>query len=197
VSFNRTARILSAIEMRRSKSARRINSMRLGFPASIRTALFAGLLWGGLAVAGARQPSDQSASPQSAPQTDQPAPPTAPPADQQTAPQADQQPAPQTASPADNTKMNERDRNANEPTADRQKDNRSDREITQQVRKAIVKDKSLSTYAHNVKVITQNGMVTLKGPVRSEEEKKAIEAKAAEVAGQEKVTNQLDVKSKD
>jgi len=171
--------------------------MRLVFPTSIRNALFAGLLLGGLAVAGAQQPSDQSAPPQSAPQTDQQAPQTAPPADQQTAPQADQQPAPPTASPADNTKMNERDRNANEPTADRQKDNRSDREITQQVRKAIVKDKSLSTYAHNVKVITQNGMVTLKGPVRSEEEKKAIEAKAAEVAGPDKVTNQLDVKSKD
>jgi osmotically-inducible protein OsmY len=93
--------------------------------------------------------------------------------------------------------MNERDRNPNEPTADRQKDNRSDRELTQQVRKAIVKDKSLSTYAHNVKVITQNGMVTLKGPVRSEEKKKAIEAKAAEVAGQDKVTNQLDVRPKD
>jgi hypothetical protein len=171
--------------------------MRLVFPTSIRNALFAGLLLGGLAVAGAQQPSDQSAPPQSAPQTDQQAPQTAPPADQQTAPQADQQPAPPTASPADNTKMNERDRNANEPTADRQKDSRSDREITQQVRKAIVKDKSLSTYAHNVKVITQNGMVTLKGPVRSEEEKKAIEAKAAEVAGQDKVMNQLDVKSKD
>jgi osmotically-inducible protein OsmY len=170
--------------------------MRLVFSTRIRTALFAGLLLGGLAVAVAQQPSDQSAPPQSAPPTDQPAQ-TAPPADQQTAPQADQQPAPQTASPADNTKMNERDRNPKEPTADRQKDNRSDREITQQVRKAIVKDKSLSTYAHNVKVITQNGMVTLKGPVRSEEEKKAIEARAAEVAGQDKVTNQLDVKSKD
>ena len=171
--------------------------MRLVFPTRIRTALFAGLLLGSLAVAVAQPPSDQSAPPQSAPQTDQQAPQTAPPADQQTAPQADQQPAAQSASPADNTKLNERDRNANEPTADRQKDNRSDREITQQVRKAIVKDKSLSTYAHNVKVITQNGMVTLKGPVRSEEEKKAIEAKAAEVAGQDKVTNQLDVKSKD
>ena len=170
--------------------------MRLGCPTGIRTALFAGLLLGGSAVAGAQQPSDQSAPPQSAPQTDRQAPPTAPPADQQTAPQADQQSAPQTASPADDTKMNERDRNANEPTADRQKDNRSDREITQQVRKAIVKDKSLSTYAHNVKVITQNGMVRLMEPVRSEE-KKAIEAKAAEVAGQDKVTNQLDVKSKD
>jgi hyperosmotically inducible periplasmic protein len=195
--------------------------MRYVFVSGIRTALFAGLLLGGLAVAGAQQPSDQSAPPQSAPQTDQQAPQTASPGDQQTAPQAeqppaaqpsaprtdqqapqtpppaDQQPAPQTAAPADNTKVNVRDRSATEPTADRQKDNRSDREITQQVRKAIVKDKSLSMYAHNVKVITQNGMVTLKGPVRSEEEKKAIEAKAAEVAGQDKVTNQLDVKSKD
>jgi osmotically-inducible protein OsmY len=179
--------------------------MRYVFVPGIRTALFAGLLLGGLAVAGAQQPSDQSPPP-SASQTDQQAPQTAAPADQQTAPQADQppsapqadqQPAPQTAAPADNTQVNARDRNANEPTADRQKDNRSDREITQQVRKAIVKDKSLSMYAHNVKVITQNGMVTLKGPVRSEEEKKAIEAKAAEVAGQDKVTNQLDVKSKD
>jgi hyperosmotically inducible protein len=202
VSFNRTVFILSAIEMRRANPQGGSNSMRLVFPTRIRTALFAGLLLGGLAVAGAQQPSDQSPPPQSAPQTDQQPPQTALPPDQQTAPQADQQPAPQTASPvdntpADNTKLNERDRNANEPTADRQKDNRSDREITQQVRKAIVKDKSLSTYAHNVKVITQNGMVTLKGPVRSEEEKRAIEAKAAEVAGQDKVTNQLDVKSKD
>lgn len=56
-------------------------------------------------------------------------------------------------------------------------------------------DKSLSTYAHNVKIIAQNGMVTLKGPVTSEEEKKTIEAKAAEVVGPEKVTNELQVKS--
>jgi osmotically-inducible protein OsmY len=59
-----------------------------------------------------------------------------------------------------------------------------------------VKDKSLSTYAHNVKIITQNGQVTLRGPVRSEEEKRAVEAKAAEVAGDNKVTSELDVKSK-
>jgi hypothetical protein len=108
------------------KSASRINFMRLVFPTRIRTALFAGLLLGGLAVAVAQQPSDQSAPPQSAPQTDQQAPQAAPPADQQTAPPADQQPAAQNASPADNTpadntKLNERDRNPNEPTADRQK----------------------------------------------------------------------------
>jgi osmotically-inducible protein OsmY len=101
-----------------------------------------------------------------------------------------------TTPPADNTKMNQRDRNANEPTADQQKANRSDRDITQQIRKSIVSDKSLSTYGHNVKVITQNGMVTLKGPVRSEEEKKAVEEKAAQVAGADKVTNEIDVQPK-
>jgi osmotically-inducible protein OsmY len=92
--------------------------------------------------------------------------------------------------------MNQRDRNSNEATADQQKANRSDRDITQQIRKSIASDKSLSTNGHNVKVITQNGMVTLKGPVRSEEEKKAVEDKAAEVAGADKVTSEIDVQPK-
>jgi len=105
-----------------------------------------------------------------------------------------QEPNSQTPPAADNTKTNERDRSANEPTADQQKDTRSDRDITQQIRRSIVNDKSLSTYAHNVKVITQHGQVTLKGPVRSEDEKKAIEAKAAEVAGENKVSSELNVK---
>src|SRR5690348_13844599 len=67
---------------------------------------------------------------------------------------------------SDNTKVNQRDRNAAEPTADQQKENRSDRDLTKEIRKSLVDDKSLSTYAHNVKVIAQNGKVTLKGPVR-------------------------------
>ena len=94
----------------------------------------------------------------------------------------------------DNTKVNERDKNKSEPTADQQKDNRSDRDITQQIRQSVMKDKSLSTYAHNIKVISRNGKVTLKGPVRSEEEKKTIESKAVEVAGAGNVTNELTVK---
>jgi len=98
--------------------------------------------------------------------------------------------------PADNTKVNQRDRSSDQPTADQQKMNPSDRDITQQIRKSIVADKSLSTYAHNVKVITQNGMVTLKGPVRTEEDKKAIEDKAAQVAGAEKVTSEIEVQPK-
>ena|ERR1017187_1369698 len=103
--------------------------------------------------------------------------------------------AQQSAGSADNTTVNQRDRNSNEPTADQQKNNRSDRDITQQIRRAIMQDKSLSTYAHNVKVITQDGQVTLKGPVRSDDEKRAVEAKASEIAGENKVTSELDVKS--
>jgi hyperosmotically inducible periplasmic protein len=92
----------------------------------------------------------------------------------------------------DNTKMNQADRN-DQPTADQQKNNRSDRELTQHIRQAIMEDKSLSTYAHNVKIISQNGVVTLKGPVRSDDERRAIEAKANEVAGKDKVVNELTV----
>jgi hyperosmotically inducible periplasmic protein len=102
--------------------------------------------------------------------------------------------APSDNAPADNTKVNRQDQNPAEPTADQQKNNRSDREITKQIRRAIVNDKSLSTYAHNVKIITQDGQVTLKGPVRSDEEKQAIEAKATAVVGENKVTSELAVK---
>jgi hyperosmotically inducible protein len=97
----------------------------------------------------------------------------------------------------DNTKTNQRDRSQNEPTADQQKENQSDRELTAKVRQALVKDKSLSTYAHNVKIIVQDGIVTLKGPVRSEEEKRAVEEKAAEAAGgADKIKSELEVSSK-
>ena len=98
-----------------------------------------------------------------------------------------------TTKPADNTAVNKRDRSKNSNTADNQKDNTSDRETTKKIRQAIMADKTLSTYAHNVKIITKSGMVTLKGPVRSDEEKSTVEAKAKEVAGADKVTNQLSV----
>ena len=95
----------------------------------------------------------------------------------------------------DNTKVNKRDRQPGEATADKQKMNKADRELTQNIRKAIIADKSLSTYAHNIKVISQDGVVTLKGPVHTEEEKKSIEAKATEVAGSSaKVNNEITVK---
>ena len=94
----------------------------------------------------------------------------------QTPRQDSQSPAP------DNSKMNQDERNSGK-TADQQKENQSDRELARQIRRAIVQNKSLSTYAHNVKIVAQGGTVTLKGPVKSEEEKAAIENKAAEVAG--------------
>ncbi|MBA3913341.1 MAG: BON domain-containing protein [Acidobacteriales bacterium] len=97
----------------------------------------------------------------------------------------------------DNTKTNQRDRMSSEPTADQQKENKSDRELARQIRRAIVQDKSLSTYAHNVKIIAQGGMVTLKGPVKSDQEKQTIESKAAEVAGSpDKIKSELQVSDK-
>jgi osmotically-inducible protein OsmY len=89
----------------------------------------------------------------------------------------------------DNSKQNKNQTQ----TADNQTNAKSDRLTTQKIRKAIMADKSLSTYAHNVKVIGEGGKVTLKGPVRSEDEKNALGAKAAEVAGASNVDNQLSV----
>ena len=90
----------------------------------------------------------------------------------------------------DNTKMN---KDQTSPTADQQKMNSTDRAISQKIRKAIHDDKNLSTYAHNIKVVTQDGKVTLRGPVQSEDEKSAIQAKAVGIVGQENVTNQIEV----
>ena len=93
----------------------------------------------------------------------------------------------------DNTKTNQGDANKGATTADQQKINAADRSITKEIRSSIMKDKSLSTYAHNIKIITQDGKVTLKGPVRSEDEKAAIESKAVAIAGANNVTDQLEV----
>jgi hyperosmotically inducible periplasmic protein len=90
----------------------------------------------------------------------------------------------------DNTKKN---KDQTSPTADQQKVNPTDRAITQKIRKAVHDDTSLSTYAHNIKIIAQDGKVTLRGPVRSEDEKSNLQAKAVAVAGRENVTNQLEV----
>lgn len=93
----------------------------------------------------------------------------------------------------DNTKTNQGDANKGATTADQQKMNAADRNITKEIRSSIMKDKSLSTYAHNIKIITQDGKVTLKGPVRSEDEKATIESKAVAIAGANNVTDQLEV----
>ena len=81
-------------------------------------------------------------------------------------------------------------------TAGQQSNSKADRELTRNIRRAIVDDKSLSTYAHNIKIITRNGAVTLKGPVRTEEEKKAVEAKAAEAAGGATINSKIEVAPK-
>jgi osmotically-inducible protein OsmY len=79
-------------------------------------------------------------------------------------------------------------------TADNQTNAKSDRLTTQKIRKAIMADKDLSTYAHNVKIITVDGAVTLKGPVQSEEEKQKVASEAAGVVSADKITNELTVK---
>lgn len=94
----------------------------------------------------------------------------------------------------DNTAVNKQDRDAQQPTADQAKNNKSDRDLEKNIRRDVVHDKSLSTYGHNVKIVAQQGKVTLRGPVHSEDEKRAIEEHARKYAGDGNVTNQLTVK---
>jgi hyperosmotically inducible protein len=93
---------------------------------------------------------------------------------------------------ADNTAVNKADRDTAAPTADQAKNNLSDRELMRHIRRDIVKDKSLSTYGHNVKIIAEHGKVTLKGAVHSDDEKHAIEEHAKKYAAD--IDDQLTVK---
>ena len=90
----------------------------------------------------------------------------------------------------DNTANNKQEM----PTADQQKESPADRDLAKKIRRSIMDDKNLSTYAHNIKVIVRDGEVTLKGPVKSDDERAAIESKASSIAGTGKVQNQLTVK---
>jgi len=96
---------------------------------------------------------------------------------------------------ADNTRTNKTD--SAKPTADQQKQNRSDVEITREIRQALTKDKVLSTYAKNIKIVTQNGNVTLSGPVRTDDEKKSVEKAATDVAGAGHVKNEIQIAAKE
>ncbi len=96
------------------------------------------------------------------------------------------------AVPADNTGSN-KDASNRTGTADDQKENATDRALTQDIRKGVMADKSLSTYAHNVKIVAVNGTVTLNGVVRSDEEKNAVQQIAAKAAGNDRVINDLKV----
>jgi hyperosmotically inducible periplasmic protein len=97
------------------------------------------------------------------------------------------------AAAADNTGKNVRDRDTNTMVPTDQAENKADLTITQNIRKAVVDDDGLSTTAKNVKIVTANGVVTLRGPVKSAAEKASIEAKARKVAPEAKVQNQLEV----
>jgi len=94
----------------------------------------------------------------------------------------------------DNTKVNERDRNNTALTPMDQSNAKTDLKITQQIRQAVMADGTLSFAAKNVKIITQGGKVTLRGPVKSDQERSSIEAAARKVAGVAQVDNQLEVK---
>jgi len=99
-------------------------------------------------------------------------------------------------SPAvDDTRINDRDK-AGATTPIDQGNNPADLDTTQQIRKALMSDDSLSTDAKNVKVITNGGVVTLRGPVKNEQERRTIEAKARQLAGKNQVDDRLDVESK-
>jgi hyperosmotically inducible protein len=90
----------------------------------------------------------------------------------------------------DNSSQNK----ASTETADNQANSKADRQTTAKIRKAIVGEKDLSNYAHNIKVITINGQVTLKGPVQTEDEKQKVASLAASVVPPDKIVNELTVK---
>jgi hyperosmotically inducible periplasmic protein len=99
------------------------------------------------------------------------------------------------AADADNTARNERDKSSMAVTPPDQGENEADLAITSKIRQAIVDDNALSVNAHNVKVITNAGVVTLRGPVKSQTEKTTIETKAKQVAGVTRIDNQLEVEA--
>ena len=94
----------------------------------------------------------------------------------------------------DNTAINERDRSGETETSGDQSNGSADLKITQAIRQALVKDSELSMTAKNVKIITNNGQVTLRGPVKNEQEKARIDQLAKSAAGKPKIDDQLDVK---
>jgi hyperosmotically inducible protein len=96
---------------------------------------------------------------------------------------------------ADNTSKNQRDRSGETATSGDQSNSQEDVKITAAIRRAVVGDKSLSMTAKNVKIITANGTVTLRGPVNNDAEKTKIAELAQSAAGNAKIDNQLEVKT--
>jgi len=94
----------------------------------------------------------------------------------------------------DNTEINERDRSRETQTSGDQSNSSADLKVTQAIRQALMKDSELSTTAKNIKIITDNGQVTLRGPVKNAQEKAKIDQLARSAAGGAKIADQLDVK---
>jgi hyperosmotically inducible periplasmic protein len=94
----------------------------------------------------------------------------------------------------DNTKTNERDRSGETNTSGDQSNSSADLKVTQAIRQALMKDSELSTTAKNIKIITANGQVTLRGPVKTAQEKAKVDQIARSAAGGAQVDDQLDVK---
>jgi hyperosmotically inducible periplasmic protein len=115
-------------------------------------------------------------------------------AQQPTATPAD--PAASDSGQADNTKRNSTEENKNTDTAEKQSNSKDDLALTQKIRQEVVKDGSLSMNAKNIKIVARDGKVMLRGPVDSQREKDTIGSKAGEIAGKDKVENQLEVKAK-
>ena len=101
----------------------------------------------------------------------------------------------QTSTSVDNTNINERDKGGATKTPDDQSNSKQDRELLAAVRRVIVKDKSLSTMAHNVKILVSGGVATLRGPVKNADEKAKVESLAKNVKGITSTDNQLDMKA--
>lgn len=101
-----------------------------------------------------------------------------------------------TAPAPDNSATNAAQNGNRGITAQQQSNAEADLKITQKIRQALVKDKNLSTYAHNVKIITEGGQVVLKGPVKSQAEKQEVENKAGRIAGNDRVRSELEVVAK-
>jgi hyperosmotically inducible periplasmic protein len=97
----------------------------------------------------------------------------------------------------DNTAVNQRDRSGETETSGDQANNAADLKITQAIRQALTNDSELSMTAKNVKIITNNGQVTLRGPVKTAQEKAKIGKLAKSAAGGAKIDDQLDVKGSD
>ena len=98
---------------------------------------------------------------------------------------------------ADNTAINERDRSRETQTSGDQSNSSADLKTTQAIRQALMKDSELSTTAKNIKIMTDNGQVTLRGPVKNAQEKAKIGQLARSAAGGAKIDDQLDVKGSD